>query len=294
MRILITGGTGTIGKLLCEDMALERHELVVFSRDEYKQSMLKFPCTKIIGDVRNIQRMRKSGSLSLIIHTAALKHVDIAEENLRENFEINVGGTNACIKLAKENDCPIIFLSTDKAVYPINAYGMAKAMAEKLVLEYEKGFVVRYGNVLNSRGSIIEKIYSSLENGIGAKITHKDMTRFWIKQSDVVDFISALPKVPGLYIPHIKCAPLEMLVDCVEEVYQSLTGHHIPKREYIGMRPGEKLHEALFHRHENVLGDLWGGVDELYSNNAPKNYMYTKEALMADVREQLKLSGLIK
>ena len=258
--ILITGGTGSFGKKFTE-IILKRYpeikRLVIFSRDELKQyemSLLypenKFPQVRFfIGDVRDLSRLKRAlEGIDLIIHTAALKQVPIAEYNPDEFIKTNIMGAQNVIEAAlSTNIKTVIALSTDKAAAPINLYGATKLVSDKLFIAANniKGnrdirfSVVRYGNVMGSRGSVIPFFLQKAKNGNILPITHKDMTRFNISLEDGVEMVlwainNALggeifvPKIPSYKIETVAkaIAPNATLVD-------------------IGIRPGEKLHEEM-------------------------------------------------
>jgi UDP-N-acetylglucosamine 4,6-dehydratase/5-epimerase len=256
--ILLTGGTGSFGNKFVSLILdkLKPKKLVIFSRDELKQfNMLEsFPYSKyknirfFLGDVRDQERLNYAmENIDYVIHAAALKHVSIAEYNPLEFINTNIVGTNNVIKSAINNNVSkVILLSTDKAVNPINLYGSTKLCAEKLMVAANNIVgskktifsVVRYGNVLASRGSVIEKL---INHDIKKKfpVTHEEMTRFWIYLDDAVKFVlQSLKNMQGgeIFIPKMSSMKLEKMIKLI-----------IPniKIELTGIRPGEKLHEKL-------------------------------------------------
>ncbi len=270
--ILITGGTGTFGKaftrLLLENSKARR--IIIFSRDELKQSQLiedykdyKDRVRFFLGDIRDKDRlMRAFKGVDIIAHAAALKHVPILEYNPFEAVKTNVLGTQNIVDAAI--DCGVervLFISTDKAVNPINLYGATKLAAEKLVIaanSYGAGktlfSVLRYGNVLGSRGSLLDNLKKQMETG-SVKLTDERMTRFWIRIEDAVKFAAySLVNMMGgeTFIPRLPSMKIKTLLETLSE------GHKI---EVVGIRPGEKLHEALITEEEARRGEEF---DEIF------------------------------
>ncbi len=258
--ILVTGGTGSFGKRLTR-MILERAEprrLAIYSRDELKQHEMaqEFPPEKhralrfFIGDVRDRERLETAmRGIDYVIHAAALKHVPIAEYNPFECIRTNVLGAENLVHAAiKAGVKRVIALSTDKAASPINLYGASKLASDKIFvaanhMSGEGGCrfsVVRYGNVVGSRGSVVpffEKLIA--EGAKDLPITDARMTRFWITLSQGVDFVlSCLGAMRGgeIYVPKI---PSMRMTDLAEAMAPGLA-HRI-----VGIRPGEKLHEVM-------------------------------------------------
>jgi UDP-N-acetylglucosamine 4,6-dehydratase/5-epimerase len=251
MKILITGGTGSLGsmvvrKLLSDEVA--RHQVFIYSRDEYKQAIGQNHerLTKIIGDVRDSRRLvEATRGMDMIMHFAALKRVDSLEENPEEAIHTNVTGTMNVLHAQRVNGIKrVILSSTDKAVMPINSYGATKLLSERLVLRNKSNVVCRYGNVMASRGSAIAEFKKTLLRDGSVNITDPRMTRFWITLDHASDFVidSAFAPTGGLKIPEIRgCKVTEM----AEAVAECLGVQDFDTFE-IGMRPGEKLHEALY------------------------------------------------
>ena len=256
--ILITGGTGSLSKHLVKNI-LESNEpkkLIVYSRDELKQfemqqvfSGSKFPCMRyFLGDVRDLPRLQTAmHGVDIVIHTAALKQVPAAEYNPFEAVKTNVIGAQNVIDAALETDVKqVIALSTDKAAAPINLYGATKLTSDKLFIAANnyrgdhdiKFSVVRYGNVMGSRGSVIPFFIEKRKTGI-LPITDKRMTRFNITLQEGVDFVlQCLEKMWGgeLFVPKI---PSYRILDLAEAIAPEC------KHEIVGIRPGEKLHEEM-------------------------------------------------
>ena len=258
-NILITGGTGSFGKMFTK-MILERYpnvkRLVIYSRDELKQFEMAqlYPETKypqvrfFIGDVRDGARFKRAcEGIDVIIHAAALKQVPTAEYNPDECIKTNIGGAQNVIDAALTMNVKIVVaLSTDKAAAPINLYGATKLVSDKLFIAANniKGkrdlrfSVVRYGNVMGSRGSVIPFFMKKREEGT-IPITHKDMTRFNISLEDGVNMVLwAIENAIGseIFVPKIPSYTIETVVQAIAPNC---------KVEYIGIRPGEKLHEEM-------------------------------------------------
>lgn len=259
--ILITGGTGSFGRTLAYRLLKEDTcgKVIIFSRDEWKQWEMRrsdplFDHPKIryfIGDVRDAKRLARAfNEVDVVIHAAALKQVPAAEYNPSEFVNTNVLGAMNIIDAAI--DCgvgKVLALSTDKAVNPINLYGATKLCADKLFVAgnsyvgargYPTFSVVRYGNVLGTRGSILPMWRQMLDKGARAvPVTHPEMTRFWITLEQAVDFVlRCYDKAVGgeIFIPKI---PSVKIVDLARAVAPGVP------QEIIGIRPGEKLHELL-------------------------------------------------
>ncbi|UOF02258.1 UDP-N-acetylglucosamine 4,6-dehydratase (inverting) [Bdellovibrio reynosensis] len=258
-RILVTGGTGSFGKKFTEHILTKYPEvkrLVIFSRDELKQfemsqvfSPSKFPQIRyFIGDVRDAERVKRAcEGIDIIIHAAALKHVPIAEYNPIECIKTNVIGAENIVNAAM--DCgvkQVVALSTDKAAAPINLYGATKLCSDKLFIAANnfkgkrdlKFSVVRYGNVLGSRGSVVPFFLSKRKEGV-LPITHMDMTRFNITLQEGVDMVMhAVEHAWGgeLYVPKIPSYKIETVAKAVAPSC---------KIDVVGIRPGEKLHEEM-------------------------------------------------
>ena len=258
--ILITGGTGSFGQKMAETLlaAYAPRRLVVFSRDEYKQIEMErrlpvreHPALRyFIGDVRDQDRLRMAmRGIDIVLHAAALKHVPTAEYNPIECIHTNVLGAENVIKAAIDAGVEkIVALSTDKAANPVNLYGASKLAADKLFIagnalagaEGTRFSVVRYGNVVGSRGSVVPLFRRLVAEGATElPITDPRMTRFWITLQQGVDFVlSCLPLMTGgeIFVPKIPSMRLVDLARCLAP--------DLPHRT-IGIRPGEKLHEVM-------------------------------------------------
>jgi UDP-N-acetylglucosamine 4,6-dehydratase len=255
--ILITGGTGSFGKKFVKTI-LERYKprrVIVFSRDELKQyemqQVFNDPAMRyFIGDVRDAQRLRQAmRGVDFVVHAAALKQVPAAEYNPMECIKTNIHGAENVINAALENDVEkVIALSTDKAANPINLYGATKLVSDKLFVagnniaggHRTRFAVVRYGNVVGSRGSVVPFFRKLIDEGAKElPITDERMTRFWITLQDGVDLVfKSFARMHGgeIYVPKI---PSSRITDLAEAMAPEL-----PKK-IIGIRPGEKLHETM-------------------------------------------------
>ena len=255
--VLITGGTGSLGKSLVHYLLTETkaRRIAVFSRDELKQHDLRIhfkddPRLRwFLGDIRDLDRLKRAfHGVDFVIHAAAQKQVDTGEYNPMEFIKTNVLGSQNVIDASIDAGVKrVIALSTDKASSPINLYGATKLTADKLFVaannySYTYGTtfsVVRYGNVMGSRGSVIPFFKNLAAQGKPLPITDLRMTRFWISIEDAVKFvIDSLEMMTGgeLYVPRI---PSMKIVDLAHAVSAD------SKLDEIGMRPGEKLHEEM-------------------------------------------------
>ncbi|AMQ43568.1 UDP-N-acetylglucosamine 4,6-dehydratase (inverting) [Aeromonas veronii] len=266
--ILVTGGTGSFGKKFIATV-LSRYQparLIVYSRDELKQFEMQqrfnHPCMRyFIGDVRDAERLDMAmRDVDFVVHAAALKQVPAAEYNPMECIKTNVGGAENVIKAALNNGVQkVIALSTDKAANPINLYGATKLCSDKLFVAANNMAgknptifsVVRYGNVVGSRGSVVPFFDNLIKSGASTlPITHPEMTRFWLTLQQGVDFVlSNFQRMRGgeLFVPKI---PSVKITDLAAAMAPTL------KQEIIGIRAGEKLHEVMcpaddsFHTYE--------------------------------------------
>lgn len=263
--ILITGGTGSFGKKYVETL-LARYSparLVIYSRDELKQFEMQQefnqPCMRyFIGDVRDADRLTQAmQGVDYVIHAAALKQVPAAEYNPTECIKTNIYGAENVIKAALANDVQkVIALSTDKAANPINLYGATKLASDKLFVAANnmagghptRFSVVRYGNVVGSRGSVVPFFRRLLEQGATElPITDPRMTRFWITLQQGVDFVlKNFERMHGgeIFVPKIPSAR-------ITELAEAIAPNMVHKT--IGIRPGEKLHEIMCPQDDSHL-----------------------------------------
>jgi len=260
-NVLITGGTGSFGKK-CVEIILKRYKpnkLIIFSRDELKQfemaqvfSDTVYPCMRyFIGDVRDKERLyRAFNGVDYVIHAAALKQVPAAEYNPFEAVKTNINGAQNVINVAIDQGVKkVIALSTDKAANPINLYGATKLCSDKLFIagnayvgrDETRFSIVRYGNVLGSRGSVIPFFLKEKGSGV-LPITDPKMTRFWITLEQGVNFVlECFERMVGgeLFVPKI---PSMKIMDLAKAICPTC------KTEIVGIRPGEKLHEVMVPR----------------------------------------------
>lgn len=255
--ILITGGTGSFGKRFVEHMIknYQPRKVIIYSRDELKQFEMQqthhHPSMRyFIGDVRDKERLKGAmRDVDYVIHAAALKQVPAAEYNPNECIKTNINGAQNVIDAAIETNVRrVIALSTDKAANPVNLYGATKLASDKLFVAANnisgasgpRFSVVRYGNVVGSRGSVVPFFQQLLAKGVNVlPVTHPEMTRFWITLDEGVEFvIKNFARMQGgeIFVPKI---PSVRILDLVE----SISGHR--EHEVVGIRPGEKLHEIM-------------------------------------------------
>ena len=300
--VLITGGTGSFGKAflrhLLEDCSPAR--VAIFSRDELKQYEMRQtwgddPRVRFfIGDIRDKDRLRMAlHGVDYVVHAAALKQVDTAEYNPMEYVKTNILGSENVIQASLEAGVKkVVALSTDKASSPVNLYGATKLTADKLFISSNhyamdggtRFAVVRYGNVMGSRGSVIPFFRKLAEQGQPLPITDPRMTRFWITLPQAIDFVmSSFEEMTGgeLFVPRI---PSMRVIDLAQAV--------APDAELveIGIRPGEKMHEEMISSQDSlrtlrrpdrfiVLPTLavWGGFAEPAGEPVEEGFSYTSD-----------------
>ncbi len=260
--VLVTGGTGSFGKQFVQTMLQDYQpaKLIIFSRDELKQHDMRvagFDAPNLryfIGDVRDQERLRRAmQGVNVVIHAAALKQVPACEYNPMEAIKTNILGSSNVIDAALDAGVEkVMALSTDKAVGPVNLYGATKLAAEKLFVQsnaYAGGLktrfaCVRYGNVVGSRGSVIPLFIQQRRSGGRLSITDRRMTRFWLTLQQGVRFvIHCTEQMQGgeVFVPKI---PSTRIVDLAQVIAPQAD------LQEIGIRPGEKLHEALINDDE--------------------------------------------
>lgn len=266
--ILITGGTGTLGKILVDFFLNETdcNRICIFSRDEFKQHNMKikfknnvnkYKLRFFIGNIRDLNRITyATTNIDIVFHAAALKQVDAIEYNPTEGIKTNILGTqnvvDACIK---QNVSNLIGISTDKCVSPVNLYGATKLCLEKIIIAAYpfsarklKTCVLRYGNVVGSRGSVIPKFKEQINNG-EFTVTDKKMTRFTLTINEAKNFIlNCVPMSYGgeIFVPKLYKYTLPQICKLIN-----------PKNKIneIGIRPGEKLHEEMISKAESL--NVW-------------------------------------
>lgn len=256
-NIMITGGTGSFGRYMTSELLKhDVRKVVIFSRDEEKQLDMSREIEDdrvvyIIGDVRDEERLKEvTKDIDILYHAAALKIISTAEEHPEEVIKTNVLGTRNVVKACLKNNVELaVLISTDKAVKPINLYGMTKAIAEKIWIDASfhgcTNFpVVRYGNVIGSRGSIVPFFKKLYEMGKPIPITDLGMTRFLITLGEAIDLvIRATERGRDILVPNIRSA-------YVTDIVKAITGAEDYPIFEIGIRKGEKVHECLINEYE--------------------------------------------
>ncbi|WP_040952418.1 UDP-N-acetylglucosamine 4,6-dehydratase family protein [Gorillibacterium massiliense] len=273
-KVLIVGGTGTIGQSLLREILLDNPDVIrILSRDEYKQFQLQQEYKEytniryLIGDVRDYNRVERAmQDIDYVFHTAAMKHVPACEYNPFEAVQTNILGTQNVIQAALACDVKkVVFTSTDKAISPTNTYGASKLMAERLMsaAQFQAGTkktifaAVRFGNVMGSRGSVIPLFKWQVEEKGKITITCKEMTRFMMSLRQATELtIKAMHIAKGGETFVLKM-PVVRLMDLANIVVQSTSSTlNIPSSEIgieeIGIRPGEKMYEELMTEEESI------------------------------------------
>lgn len=294
--VLVTGGTGSFGKKFVKTV-LDRYKprrLIVFSRDELKQfemgmslSPETYPCLRyFIGDVRDAERLQMAlREVDVVVHAAALKQVPAAEYNPFECIQTNVIGAENVVRAALNCGVKtVIALSTDKAASPVNLYGASKLASDKIFVAANnlsgsigtRFSVVRYGNVLGSRGSVIPFFRKLIDEGADSlPITDPEMTRFWITLQQGVDFVlSCLAMMKGgeIFVPKI---PSMKITDLARHMAPNL------EQRIVGIRPGEKIHETLITEDDSrstyelpdrymILPEFWERMHKSFPNSGAK------------------------
>lgn len=300
LTVLLTGGTGSFGNAFVDRITSEFEDVTIriYSRDELKQSEMRErfgdqQLRYLIGDVRERDRLvRAAQGVDVIVHAAAMKQVPACEYNPFEAVQTNVIGAQNVVDAAIDAGVArVVALSTDKAVNPVNLYGATKLCAEKIVVQgnsyaAQSGTVlscVRYGNVVGSRGSVVPLFRKQIQEGV-ITITDERMTRFWITLRQAVDLVLfALDNAGGgeVFIPKI---PSMRVVDLADAMAPGL------ERKFIGIRPGEKLHEVLLtadeSRHAIDAGDVyvvfpehpwWKQGERLVGNALEADFSYSSD-----------------
>lgn len=285
-RVLVTGGTGSFGhtvarKLLERDVA----EIRIFSRDEAKQDLMRHEVRDgrlrfYVGDVRDYDSVeRATRDVDFIFHAAALKQVPSCEFFPMEAVRTNVHGSENVVRAADRNGVSsVVALSTDKAVYPVNAMGMSKALMEKVAQSHGLNnpntattvSCVRYGNVMYSRGSVIPLFIRQLKSGGNITITNPDMTRFMMSLAhsvDLVEFAFRNAQQGDLFVRKAKATSIGTLAQAVLNLFRSDA-----KIEVIGTRHAEKLSEALATREELSRARDMGDYFRVVADNRDLNY----------------------
>lgn len=270
MKVLITGGSGYLGRGIMKFWP--GNSYIVYSRDETKQDVAKqkYPGAKwVLGDVRDLDRLQYAmRDVELVIHAAAIKYIPEAEANVDECVKVNIDGTRNVITAAiRSGVSRVVGISTDKAVSPVNTYGMTKALMERLFVEANehsttKFTLTRYGNVVGSTGSVVTVFERQMKTQKYVTVTDPDMTRFWQSVEFSVALIKEAAMSPAGHIVIPKAQAMR-IGDLAELVAGNRDNVHI-----IGVRPGEKKHEVLVGAHEATRADDHTWYYSLYPQSA--------------------------
>ncbi|MFA5306187.1 MAG: SDR family NAD(P)-dependent oxidoreductase [Candidatus Babeliales bacterium] len=262
-NILITGGTGYLGRsIAAEVLKYNPKKVIIFSRDEVKHFNIAktlgyhSKIKSVIGDIRDYDNLLKhTKNIDIVFHTAALKRADMMEENVEQAIKTNViGGLNVFNACIANNVKKILYISTDKACCPVNAYGGSKFVTEKLFTNYDKKsiqstfLVVRFGNILESTGSIIPLFSEKIKAGENITLTDPRMTRFIVDKQEAIELIfDVLRYGTGgeIFVRKLPSLKITDLIDVLKDKF-----HSESKVIVTGLRPGEKLHEELINRTE--------------------------------------------
>jgi UDP-N-acetylglucosamine 4,6-dehydratase/5-epimerase len=280
-RIFVSGATGSWGQTLIT-MLLSKYnvkEIVCFSRGELQQVLMKRkfnnPKLKfVIGDIRDYNAVKMATrQADYIFHLAALKHVPVCEENVQETIKTNIEGTTNIVNAAIENHVrKVIDVSSDKAVEPINLYGMTKAVGEKIIVQandltdYTRFVCIRGGNVMGSSGSVIPFFIEQIKSGGPITLTDHKMTRFFLTLEEAIQllFKASIDSIGGeTFVMNMPACYIKDLAEVLMDVYGRV------EIEETGMRPGEKLDEMLISHHESSLTYCY---DDNYFLTLPSNY----------------------
>lgn len=280
-RIFVSGATGSWGQTLIT-MLLSKYnvkEIVCFSRGELQQVLMKRrfnnPKLKfVIGDIRDYTAVRSATrQADYIFHLAALKHVPVCEENVQETIKTNIEGTTNIVNAAIENRVrKVIDVSSDKAVEPINLYGMTKAVGEKIIVQandltdYTRFVCIRGGNVMGSSGSVIPFFIEQIKAGGPITLTNHKMTRFFLTLEEAIQllFKASIDSIGGeTFVMNMPACYINDLAEVLMDVYGSV------EVKETGMRPGEKLDEMLISHHESGLSYCY---DDNYFLTLPSNF----------------------
>jgi len=285
MKVLITGGTGTLGKELIKKFYKE-WDITVFSRDELKQAQLRiiYPKVKfIIGDVKDYQSVSKAvRNIDIILHCAAMKRIEVCEVNPIEAVKTNVLGTENVVMAAKEKKIKqLISISSDKGVEPVNVYGMTKAIQEKIVIA--EGYnCVRYGNVFGSRGSVIPLFIEQVKMGVPLTVTDSKMTRFILTTDRAIELIMIALNSPMEGKVFVKKSPSVKIGDIAESFSTNI--------KIIGRTIGEKMHEMLISEEETTRtedkGDYFIITHKM--NGLKKSEPYTSDIERKLTKDEIK------
>jgi UDP-glucose 4-epimerase len=286
-KVVITGGTGSFGSNMARHLLTQDvEEIRIFSRDEAKQDAMRHALSDtrvrfFIGDTRDPESVERvvRGS-DLIFHAAALKQVPSAEFFPLEAVKTNINGSANVLRSAIENEVKgVVCLSTDKAVYPINAMGMSKALMEKTAQAFARDYqdskttiaVTRYGNVMYSRGSVIPLFISQIKSGRPLTLTDPTMTRFLMSLAESVDLVKYAfehAQTGDLFVRKAPASTIDTLAHALIEMF----GGKKDQIQTIGFRHGEKLYESLLSTEERVKSEDLGGYFRVPLDSRDLNY----------------------
>ena len=304
---MITGGTGSFGRAVVNRfLKTDIKEIRIFSRDEKKQEDMRISLANekikfYIGDVRNYESIASAMvDVDYVFHAAALKQVPSCEFFPIEAVKTNVLGADNVLSVAIENKVKkVICLSTDKAVYPINAMGVSKAMMEKVFVAKSrntKSTIIcgtRYGNVMASRGSVIPHFYQQIKEGNSITVTDPNMTRFMMTLDDAVNLVLYAFKngKPGdIFVQKSPAATIQLLAKTMKEIYNSKV-----KIKNIGIRHAEKVHETLLSKEDRMVSKDLGDYFKIPSDNRDLNYnKYFFEGKKSKALEEYNSSNTIQ
>ena len=295
-KILILGGTGFLGRALIEELSkYEPSEIVVYSRDEVKHFNLTkiFPhntkIRSVFGDIRDYDHLLQvTKDIDYVFHLAALKRIDDLELNVQEGIKTNILGSlnvfNACVANGVKK---VLFISTDKACSPVNAYGASKFISEKIFTNYDRSRIktvflaTRYGNILDSTGSIIPIFSEKIKKGEELTLTDPRMTRFVIDKTDAIKLILDAFRygVGGeVFVRKLPSTKISDLIDVLKKHFNAT--NHV---RVTGLRPGEKIHEILINRAEVprviVFNDYFIITPSIENGEAPTTPVYAKKGV---------------
>lgn len=298
-RILLTGGSGTLGNAIVELAKQLDCQFTIFSRDPMKQSVMrhKYPDLQfVIGDVRDKDEVIKAmAGHDMVIHAAAMKHIPEAEQDPIACYAVNVTGSqnvlDAALTLGIED---VVLITTDKACHPTNSYGCTKMMMERLAFSYINAdmnvYLPRYGNVITSTGSVARIWQEQLAKGEPITVTDPKMTRFWLSPQRAAEVVAESLRFPNyIYVPTLPALSLEKMISYVFE-------EDVPMK-VIGLRPGEKTHEELLTFEESAYAVASATAYLVRAPTTPRtdpfgNYSSQKpvrEVERADMRKMLGL-----
>lgn len=299
-KLMITGGTGSFGSTLLKRILKEDEydEIIVYSRDELKQDNLRKELSDsrlqfVVGDVRDRDRLFEVvKDVNHLFCAAALKQVPSCEFNPFEAVKTNIIGTKNSIDAAMNAGVEsVVVLSTDKAVYPINAMGISKAMMEKIAIGSTtkngstKINVTRYGNVMGSRGSVIPFFIDRLKRNLLLPITHVEMTRFMMSLDESVDLVIHSLNSNSTGSTFVQKAPSADILTLVEAL--SILTKKVARTEVVGIRHGEKLHEALLSAEERAIAKETKQYFEVPRDFRDQNYLTPQSELASHTQSNL-------